>query len=87
MTKEYVFNTGVKPFDHNPPASMAFMKGFRDSGNGVYVIPFTCEEVPSEFKFDFATDMLLEEGNSLIRREILSGNILSKYAYFSKQLK
>lgn len=85
MIKEYVFNTGVKPFDHNPPAAMAFMKGFRDSGNGVYVIPFTCEEVPNNFKLEMATDNMIEENENLIRREILSGNLISKYAYFKKQ--
>ena len=85
MIKEYTVNTGVKPFNYNLPAGMAFMEGFRDSGNGVYVIPFTCEEVPENFKFDFATDFLHEESEELIRREILSGNILSKYAYFTKK--
>ena len=38
--KRFQFNTGVRPFDHNPPAGMAFMEGFEDSGNGGYVIPF-----------------------------------------------
>lgn len=84
LIKEYTFNTGVRPFDHNPPAGMAFIEGFRDSGNGVYVIPFTCEEVPSNFKFSFAANTFYEDSEDLLRREILSGKLLSKYAYFKK---
>lgn len=84
VIKEYIFSTGVRPFDHNPPAGMAFMKGFRDSGNGVYVIPFTCEEVPKDFHFKYASDVLEEETETKIRREILTGAMVSKYAYFLK---
>ena len=84
MIKEYSFNTGVRPLDFNPPAGMAFKKGFRNSGNGVYVIPFTCEEVPTGFKLEFATDTFIEEEDNLIRREILTGGLNSKYAYFKK---
>lgn len=86
MEKEYTFNTGVKPFDFNPPAGMAFIKGFRDSGNGVYVIPFMCEEVPETSKFKFACDTLEYPGNeNYIIREIQPGSKLkSKYAYFTK---
>lgn len=83
MLKEYVFNTGVRPFDHNPPAGMAFMPGFRDSGNGVYVIPFECEEVPENFTFQYSTDTFFEESPGFIRREIVEGSAMnSKYAYF-----
>lgn len=82
--KEYRFNTGVRPYDYNPPAGMTFMEGFRDSGNGVYVIPFTCEKVPNNFKVSFASDILHEENENLLRREILSGRLLSKYVYFKK---
>lgn len=83
MLKEYVFNTGVRPFDHNPPAAMAFMPGFRDSGNGVYVIPFQCEEVPENAKLQYTTDTFFEETPGFIRREIVESiAIKSKYAYF-----
>ncbi len=88
MIKEYQFNTGVKPFDFNPHAGMAFMDGFRDSGNGVYVIPFTCEEVPENYKFLLACDSLdyLINQEDYLIREILSGKLISKYAYFIKQI-
>lgn len=88
MIKEYTFNTGVKPFNHNPPAGMAFMKGFRDSGNGVYVIPFQCEEVPKEYKLELCCDDLNYpiQGEYIIR-EILPGSaLISKYAYFLKKI-
>jgi hypothetical protein len=101
MIKEYTFNTGVKPFSHNPPAGMAFMSGFRDSGNGVYVIPFECEEVPEGFKFAIGCDyddipfdyiksfnQNIKTMDDVIIREILPGSrMLSKYAYFVKKLK
>ena len=81
--KEYHFNTGVRPFDFNPPAGMAFMEGFKDSGNGVYVIPFECEEVPEGAKHTFSTDTFFEESPGFIRREIVKSIAMkSKYAYF-----
>jgi len=86
MIKEYLFNTGVKPFSFSPPAAMAFMSGFRNSGNGVYVIPFKCEEVPKGYTFSFTSN----ESNSTynkhcIVREIQSeSRMLGKYAYFTK---
>lgn len=83
---QYQFNTGVRPFDHYPPAGMAFMKGFRDSGNGVYVIPFECEKVPNNYKFFMACDVNdYNLSENVIVREILSGSAMnSKYAYFKK---
>lgn len=66
---------------------MAFMKGFRDSGNGVYVIPFRCEEVPAQYSAYMACDtpdIHLEQ--EFVVREILPGSrLLSKYAYFIKR--
>lgn len=81
--KKFTFNTGVRPFDHHPPARMAFMKGFEDSGNGVYVIPFYCEGVPDGVTFKFACDDpdFYPEANYIVR-EIHDSALLSKYAYF-----
>lgn len=98
MIKEYTFNTGVKPFNSSPPAGMAFMSGFRDSSNGVYVIPFECEEVPEGYKFVMACDSDnlpfdyikrfnkdITTKDDVIIREILAGSRMkSKYAYFVK---
>jgi hypothetical protein len=85
MIKEYTFNTGVKPFDFDPPAGMAFMKGFRDSGNGVYVIPFKCEEVPKEYRPTIGVSIPFPNMKNAILREVLPGSaMLSKYVYFTK---
>jgi hypothetical protein len=86
MIKEYTFNTGVKPFDFTPPAGIAFMKGFRDSGNGVYVIPFKCEEVPKNYKFILACDFKNYpiKGDVIIRKIKGESALKSKYAYFIK---
>lgn len=86
MLVEYTFNTGVRPFDHEPPAGMAFMTGFRDSGNGVYVIPFMCEEVPEGYKLEMACDSAdYPMQCDHVVREIAPGSrMMSKYAYFTK---
>lgn len=81
--KTYYCNTGVKPFNHNPPAGMAFMKGFKDSGNGVYVIPFDCEEVPKGAKLMYIADKAMPNDEHLIKREIHNSVMMSKYAFFS----
>lgn len=80
--KTFNFNTGVKPFDHNPPADMAFMKGYKDSGNGVYVIPFDCKDVPDGATFAYACDHNIPGDEDLIKREIFNSILISKYAYF-----
>lgn len=83
MLKEYTFNTGVKPFDFNPPAGMVYISGYRDSGNGVYVIPFMCEEIPKEYSLSHCCDVDYKE--NCIKREIQKGSrIISKYAFFAK---
>lgn len=81
--KKFVFSTGVRPFDHNPPAGMAFMKGFEDSGNGVYVIPFYCENVPDNARFKYASDHFKEDTEDSICREIHNSALISKYAHFN----
>lgn len=80
--RRFQFNTGVRPFDHSPPAGMAFMKGFEDSGNGVYVIPFYCEDVPDNATFKHASDNFEEDTENSICREIHNSALLSKYAHF-----
>ena len=80
--KRFQFNTGIKPFDHNPPAVMVFMDGFEDSGNGVYVIPFYCEDVPYNASFRYASDDFKEDTEESICREIHNSKLISKYAHF-----
>jgi len=80
--RRFQFNTGVRPFDHSPPAGMAFMKGYEDSGNGVYVIPFYCEDVPDNAVFQYACDHDIPGDESLLKREIHNSVLISKYAYF-----
>ena len=80
--KKFTFNTGVKPFNFNPPAGMAFMKGFEDSGNGVYVIPFYCKDVPDNAIFKYSSDIFEEDTNESICREIFNSVLMSKYAHF-----
>ena len=80
--RKFHFNTGVKPFEHSPPAGMAFMDGFEDNGNGVYVIPFYCEDVPDNAIFAYASDEFKEDTDNSICRKIHKSNLLSKYAHF-----
>ncbi len=78
-------NTGVRPFDFNPPAGMAFMEGFEDSGNGVYVIPFYCYDVPKGAKFTFAADnpdLGKLSNKKVIVRKIYNSKLTSEFAYF-----
>lgn len=80
--ERFQFNTGVKPFNHNPPAGMAYMKGFEDSGNGVYVIPFYCKDVPDNATLKHCCEEFIEDTDEVICREIHNCKLLSKYAYF-----
>lgn len=83
MLQEFTFNTGVKPFDFTPPAGLAFIEGFRDSGNGVYVIPFYCKDVPPGASFKHASDHFEKDTKESLCREIFdSPRIMSKYAHF-----
>lgn len=80
--RRFQFNTGVRPFDHTPPAGMAFMKGFEDSGNGVYVIPFYCEDVSDNAILKYAADQPMPGDEHLLKREIHDSVLISKYAFF-----
>ena len=78
--KTFRFNTGVKPYAHNPPVHI--MPGHLVDGNGVMVIPFDCEDVPDGAIFMYACDHLSSMPDSVIVREIHNSALLSKYAYF-----
>lgn len=82
--RTFYFNTGVRPFNHTPPAGMAYLKGFKDSGNGVFVIPFDCD-IEDNVVFEFACDNpSLYPNSEYLVREIHNSILLSKYAYFKK---
>lgn len=80
--RRFQFNTGVRPFDFTPPAGMAFIKGYVDSGNGVYVIPFYCENVPENAVFKQSDNTFKEDTNESICREIHNAPLMGKYAHF-----
>ena len=80
--KRFQFNTGVKPFDFDPPAGIAFMEGYENSGNGVYVIPFYCKDVPDNAIFEHTCDKFIEDTDEIICREIHNSALISKYAHF-----
>jgi hypothetical protein len=74
----FYFDTGVKPHGHtNPPYKLSAGHIIR----GTVQIPFDCE-VPENAFFKFACDNP-EAGNGLFCAEILSGALVSKYAFFS----
>lgn len=76
--RTFQFNTGVKYSDY-PFLS----KGQTVSGDAK-VIPFNCEDVPQNAKFEFACDdPNLYEGSGYIVREMFNTSMLSKYAYFT----
>lgn len=85
--KEYWFNTGVKPFDFNPPAGMAFMKGFKDSGNGVYIALFTCKEVPLNYEPYIACDEdnYMRNETDVVRKVESSVALKSRYVVFREK--
>lgn len=80
--KKFIFNTGVRVYDHNPPVPI--MPGQELSSNGVKVIPFYCEDVPDNAIFKYASDSetLADDYPNVIRREIHHSVLNSKYAYF-----
>lgn len=80
--KTFYFNTGVRPYNRNPPVKI--MPGYVMRG-GVMVIPFDCENVPEGATFMFACDNpKLKEADyeNVIVREIFNSKLVSKYAYF-----
>lgn len=80
--KTFHFNTGVKPYSHNPPVKIS--PGYVINGD-VMVIPFDCENVPEGAIFMFACDNLnLKEAGypNVVVREIFNSKLIFKYAYF-----
>ena len=80
--KTFYFNTGVRPFIHNPPVKLSagqIMKG------GTMQIPFDCEDVPEGAIFKFACenkDLRESKYPNYIVREIHNSTLIAKYAYF-----
>ena len=76
--RTFYFDTGVKPYGHtNPPYKLSAGHVIR----GTVQIPFECEAPENAF-FKFACDNP-EAGKGLFCAEILSGAMVSKYAFFS----
>jgi hypothetical protein len=77
--KTFYFNTGVNPYNFNPPIQPS--KGQVVRG-GTIQIPFVCE-VPEGAVFKFAANSReADVTKSLFMAEILEGRLLSKYAFF-----
>lgn len=83
--KTFYFNTGVRPetvlnfpYEHH-----------RKVGNvirGTLLIPFECDNVPDDATFMYAcgkNDLPILGRADVICREIVGGNMCSKYAYFT----
>ena len=78
--KTFYFNTGVRPFGHNPPRKLG--KGEIVKG-GTVQIPFDCEGVPENSTFKFACDNPnLPEAKYHHVAEIHNSALVSKFAYF-----
>ena len=81
MTTFY-FNTGVRPFIHNPPVHIGQGEVLR---GGTKQIPFDCDDVPEGADFMFACDnpeLRESKYEGVIVREIHNSVLCSKYAYF-----
>lgn len=77
MIREFTFNTGVRVENNRLGPT-----GGRLAPNGVWTIPFTCDDVPDGATFVFASDSAPVDAGH-IRREIQPGSgLLSRYAYF-----
>jgi len=84
----FYFNTGVKPgipaneMHRKDALPVALGKG-QVWRNGTKQIPFDCEDVPTNAKFQLACDNPALPGyENYIVREIHNSTLLSKYAYF-----
>lgn len=80
--KTFYFNTGVRPYIHNPPVKIG--KGQCVRG-GTMQIPFDCENVPDNAQFLFASDNpepMEAKAENVIVREIFNSTLVSKYACF-----
>ncbi|HLO91600.1 MAG TPA: hypothetical protein VK172_10595 [Lentimicrobium sp.] len=84
--KRFYFNTGVRPETvFNPPFPYEYHRNKGNVIRGTLLIPFDCDNVPDNASFYMACDNpeLPEAKNpNIIVREIVGGNMVSKYAYF-----
>ena len=80
--KKYWFNTGVKPYGHNPPIKLGEHQEWR---NGTMQIAFYCEGVPEGAIFNSASDNkdLYKDNSVMVTVPILKGGLESKYAHFN----
>lgn len=80
--RTFYFNTGVRPYNHNPPIKISKGEVLR---GGTKQIPFDCNDVPENAVFMFACDnpdlKVLKYGDFIVR-EIFNSVLCSKYAYF-----
>lgn len=86
-TQRFYFNTGVRPENcFNPPFPYEYHKKIGNVIRGTLLIPFDCNDVPENATFKFAASNPniddAENNPKVIVREIVGGNLLSKYAYF-----
>ncbi len=76
--KTFYFDTGVKPYAHNPPVKL----GKRQILRGTIQIPFDCEDVPEGARFLHGSDDPNPSHANEIVREIHNSTLVSKYAHF-----
>ena len=81
--KTFYFNTGVKP-ENISSFPYEYHKKVNNIIRGTLLIPFDCCNVPDNaiFKCASSTPNLYNNIEGIIVREIVGGNLLSKYAYF-----
>ena len=87
--KEFLFNTGVKVYqmEYDDKGKPKYYAATDKIINGERHIPFECEDVPDGATFKFAcNNPNLPEANYMIVRKIISGGLLSEYAYFTNPL-
>jgi hypothetical protein len=86
VTKRFYFNTGVRP-ENVSNFPYEYHRKIGNAIHGTLCIPFDCNDVPENAKFEFACDTptLKDYVQNYIVREIVGGNMISKYAYFRLQ--
>lgn len=80
MTKTFYFDTGVKPYNFSPPVKLVEGQILK----GTVQIPFDCDNVPANAKFEFACDSptpINNHGNYFIA-EMKNTTMVSKFAHF-----
>lgn len=85
--QKFLFNTGVNVYkmEYADKGKPKYYDPTDEIINGVRHIPFYCNDVPEGATFVFACDYLDHpDAKNMIVREIVAGNIISKYAFFKK---